>query len=45
MTKLRKKISERLEKFSGNFTLNFRKVCAMEFQNKIRERLKVKVLE
>ncbi len=36
-----------LRKFLGNFTLNFRKVCRKpgEFQNKFRERLKVKTLE
>ncbi len=45
--KLQKKINEWLRKFSENFTLNFGNVCrkSVEFQNKFRERLKVKILE
>ncbi len=42
----RKKISEGLRKFLGNFTLNLVKVCRknVEFHNIFRERLRVKTL-
>ncbi len=45
--KFQKKIDEKLRKFLENFTLNLGKVCtkSVEFQNKFRERLKVKTLE
>ncbi len=45
--KFRKKIIEMFRKFLGNYTLNLGKVCrkCVEFQNKYRVRLKVKILE
>ncbi len=45
--KFRKKFSEGLCKCLGNFTLNLEKVFrqTVEFQNKFRERLKVKTCE